>query len=189
MDLGSIPSRVKPTTLKLVFTASLLDVQHYRHLAEYKPASLLVVPLVKALSGIPHLKVADRWLATPKRACIVHWPFSRDRRINMQLNTNTESTLSRTVYCRLSRSENRKKIFWLIDFFIFILLSRECGGGAMRRANPDSLGSCFCFQVFRLNFLLTSLICCLPDCTTQRKSSWSILSKDATTRLGWELNH
>ena len=27
-DLDLIPSRVKPTTLKLVFTASLLDVQH-----------------------------------------------------------------------------------------------------------------------------------------------------------------
>ena len=28
VDLGMIPSRVKPMTLKLVFTASLLDVQH-----------------------------------------------------------------------------------------------------------------------------------------------------------------
>ena len=28
LDLGLIPSRVKPMTLKLVFTASLLDVQH-----------------------------------------------------------------------------------------------------------------------------------------------------------------
>ena len=28
VDLGLIPSRVKPMTLKLVFTASLLDVQH-----------------------------------------------------------------------------------------------------------------------------------------------------------------
>ena len=57
---------------------------------------------------------------------------------------------------------------WLIDFFIFILLSRESDGGAMRRTNPDSLRSCLCFQVFRLNFLLTSLICCLPDSTKQR---------------------
>ena len=37
---------------------------------EKKPASLLVVPLGKALSGIPHLGVVDRWLATPKRARI-----------------------------------------------------------------------------------------------------------------------
>ena len=28
VDLGLIPSRVKPMTLKLIFTASLLDVQH-----------------------------------------------------------------------------------------------------------------------------------------------------------------
>ena len=28
VDLGFIPSRVKPMTLKLVFTASLLDAQH-----------------------------------------------------------------------------------------------------------------------------------------------------------------
>ena len=36
-------------TLKLVFTASLLDVQHYGDSVEEKPASLLVVPLGKAL--------------------------------------------------------------------------------------------------------------------------------------------
>ena len=39
-------------TLKLVFTASLLDVQHYWDSVENKPASLLVVPLGKALRGI-----------------------------------------------------------------------------------------------------------------------------------------
>ena len=39
--------------LKLVFTASLLDVQHLRDSVESKPASLLVVPLGKALDGIP----------------------------------------------------------------------------------------------------------------------------------------
>ena len=58
--------------LKLVFTASLLDAQQYRDSVENKPASLLVVPLGKALSGIPHLGVVDRWLATPKRARIAH---------------------------------------------------------------------------------------------------------------------
>ena len=30
VDLGFIPSQVKPVTLKLVFTASLLDAQHQR---------------------------------------------------------------------------------------------------------------------------------------------------------------
>ena len=33
-----------------------------------KSASLLVVLLGKALSGIPHLSVVDKWPATPKRA-------------------------------------------------------------------------------------------------------------------------
>ena len=47
-----IPSRVKSMTLKSVFTASVLDVQHYRDSVENKPASLLVVLLGKALSGI-----------------------------------------------------------------------------------------------------------------------------------------
>ena len=57
-------------TLKLIFTASLLDAQHYGDSVENKPASLLVVPLGRAFSGIPHLGVVDRWLATPKRARI-----------------------------------------------------------------------------------------------------------------------
>ena len=52
VDSGSMPSRVKPMTLKLVFTASLLDAQHYGDSVENKPASLLVVPLGKALNGI-----------------------------------------------------------------------------------------------------------------------------------------
>ena len=51
--LGLIPNRVKLMTLKLVFTASLMDVQHVvRDSVENKPASLLAVPLGKALSGI-----------------------------------------------------------------------------------------------------------------------------------------
>ena len=53
VDLGLIPSRVKPTTVKSVFTASLLDAQHQRESVESKPASLLFVPLGKAFSGIP----------------------------------------------------------------------------------------------------------------------------------------
>ena len=50
-DSGLIPSRVKPMTLKLVFTASRLDAQHQRDSVENKPTSLLV-PLGKALSRI-----------------------------------------------------------------------------------------------------------------------------------------
>ena len=50
---------------------------------ENKPASLLV-PLGKALSGVPHLGVVDRWLVTPKRARVEHQSLSRDRTIIMQ---------------------------------------------------------------------------------------------------------
>ena len=53
VDTGLISSRVKPMTLKLVFTAFLFDVQHQRDSVENKPASLLVVPLGRALNGIP----------------------------------------------------------------------------------------------------------------------------------------
>ena len=49
---GFIPRRIIPITLKLVFTASLLDDQHYSDSVENKPASLLTVPLGKALNGI-----------------------------------------------------------------------------------------------------------------------------------------
>ena len=61
-----------------------------------------------------------------------------------------------------------KKIKANVIFFIFILLSQESGGGAMCRTNPDSLRSGFWFQIFRLSFLFTSLICYLPDSTKQR---------------------
>ena len=57
-------------TLKLVFTASPLDAQHKRVSVENKPASLLVVPLGKALAVFSHPGVVDRWPATPKRTRI-----------------------------------------------------------------------------------------------------------------------
>ena len=52
VDLGLIPNRVKPMTLKLIFTASLPDAQHQRDSVENKPASLLVVLLGKAVGEI-----------------------------------------------------------------------------------------------------------------------------------------
>ena len=52
VDSSLISSRVKPMTIKLVFTASLIDTQHYRDSVENKPASLAVVPLGKALNGV-----------------------------------------------------------------------------------------------------------------------------------------
>ena len=39
---------------------------------ENKPASLLVVPLGKALNDVANLGVIDRWLATSKVARIAH---------------------------------------------------------------------------------------------------------------------
>ena len=68
VDSGLISSQVKLMTSKLVFTASFLDAQHQRDSVENKPASLHAVPLVKALNGVPHLRVADIWPATSKRA-------------------------------------------------------------------------------------------------------------------------
>ena len=53
VDSGLIPSRVKPMTLKLVFTAFLLDAQRQRDSVENKLASLFVVSLGKALEEIP----------------------------------------------------------------------------------------------------------------------------------------
>ena len=58
VDCGLIPSRVKPMTLKLVCTASVLDAQHCGSSVENKPSSLLGVPLGKALNEIsPFWKV------------------------------------------------------------------------------------------------------------------------------------
>ena len=62
-------------TLKLVFTAFLLDVQHFRDSEEKASASSLVVPLEKALNSLTefsHLSVVDRWPTTTKRARIAH---------------------------------------------------------------------------------------------------------------------
>ena len=68
-DLGLVPSRVKPMTVKLAFTAFPFDAPSEGKSVEDKPASLLVVSLkYRPLAGFPHLKVIDRWLATPKRA-------------------------------------------------------------------------------------------------------------------------
>ena len=49
---------------------------------ENKPASLLVVPLGKALGGIPYPSVVDRWPATHTRASYSALIASRDRRMN-----------------------------------------------------------------------------------------------------------
>ena len=66
-------------TLKLVFTASLLDAQRYTESVENKPASLLVVPLGKALNGIP-----PSWSGR-----------------QMAGNTKTVMQVSRPIFCGL----------------------------------------------------------------------------------------
>ena len=57
-DVGSglIPSRFKPMTLKLVFTASLLEAQHETDGVENKAACLFVVPWGKTVGGIKRSK-------------------------------------------------------------------------------------------------------------------------------------
>ena len=57
-------------TSKLVFTASLLNAQHESGSVENKPASLHIVPLAKALSGVYPisewiLKGTDAWAYIP----------------------------------------------------------------------------------------------------------------------------
>ena len=51
VDSCLILSRLKSITLKLVFTASLLDAHHEKGNMVNKPARLLVVSLGKTLSG------------------------------------------------------------------------------------------------------------------------------------------
>ena len=68
--LGLIPSRVKPMTLELFFTASLLDARHRS--AEWRTNRQVFLKLwcrwEKHLAGLPHFRVVDRWPETPKRA-------------------------------------------------------------------------------------------------------------------------
>ena len=67
VDLGFHSESDQTIDLKLVFTASMLDVQHRRDRVE-QAGKLACCTLGKALNGITHLSVADRWSATPKRA-------------------------------------------------------------------------------------------------------------------------
>ena len=53
VDPSLIPRRIKPMILKLVFTAFLLNAQHYRDSEANKPASLYVAPFGKAFGRIP----------------------------------------------------------------------------------------------------------------------------------------
>ena len=52
VDSDLVQSSVKPLTVQLIFIASLLDVQQQRDSVKNQLASLLVVPLGKALIRI-----------------------------------------------------------------------------------------------------------------------------------------
>ena len=53
IDLGLIPNQIIPNTLKMVFTASLLDTHNEENIAAKKPAGSFVESLQKAFNGIP----------------------------------------------------------------------------------------------------------------------------------------
>ena len=93
------------------------------------------------------------------------------------------SSLSSTYFSKSELSN-----LMLIDVYIFILLSRESDGGAVHRTNPDSLRSCPCFRVFRLSFASDFFNFLRVKFHKAKKIVVKHL-KDATTRLGWELNH
>ena len=59
-------------TLKLVFTTSQLDAQHYRDSVENNRQVYLLCRWDSNLAGLPYLGVVDRWLATPEQARKVH---------------------------------------------------------------------------------------------------------------------
>ena len=62
---GLIPIRVNPMTLKLVFTASLLDFSIKGTVWRTTPQVYLLCRWERHLTGFPHLGVVDRRLATP----------------------------------------------------------------------------------------------------------------------------
>ena len=59
----------------------------------------------------------------------------------------------------------------------------------MHRTNPDSLMSCPCFRVFRLNFASDFFNLLLVRFHQAKIIVVKHLFTDPTTRLGWELNH
>ena len=62
-------SRVKTISLKLIFTASMLDIHNIKNTCG-KQAGKIVAQLEKALNRIlpiPNFEVEDMWRPTPKR--------------------------------------------------------------------------------------------------------------------------
>ena len=78
----------------MLFTVSLLGVQHLGEVVENKPASSFVVSLGKALNSMPYLYVEERWprhlgngnsqvSADILSKILQHNSLSREWRINM----------------------------------------------------------------------------------------------------------
>ena len=79
-------------TVKIVFTACLLGVQHKRDSVENKPASLLVVPLAKKLNGmLPSL--CDRQVA----------PRTGSTRVVLRRQVKIDSNLENIPYDTTTR--------------------------------------------------------------------------------------
>ena len=100
VDSSLIPSRVKSTIVKLVFSAFVLDNKG----TVWRP-SRQVNKLCYWESNqwdAPHYRVAERWPATPKQLVVAPRSISRDGRINMHYicnqiqiqNTMTKMTVS-----------------------------------------------------------------------------------------------
>ena len=68
----------------MVFTASLLGAQHIRDSVENKPASLLVVPLGKALNGMSS-SLCGRQMVGPSSLPVVVPSLTKDMQTEHEL--------------------------------------------------------------------------------------------------------
>ena len=79
------------------------------------------------------------------------------------------------------------KCLCLINFSIFILLSRESDGCAMHRTNPDSFRSCICFRVFCSNVASEFFNLMLVRFHQARRGKYREASYSGTQQLGMGL--
>ena len=104
VNSGLIPSRVRPTTLKFVFTPSCLTFSIKGTVWRTSRQVYLLCRWERHLTRLSHLGVVDRWPATPKRARITLWSLSRDRRINIPLNKNQNFGITFNFFLQNSSS-------------------------------------------------------------------------------------
>ena len=85
--LGLIPSRVKPMTLKLLFTALLPYLTLSVKVTVWRTSRQVYLFAVR--KGFSHLSLMDRWPATPKRArscALVAFSWQDDIHVTKQRN-------------------------------------------------------------------------------------------------------